>query len=173
MPFCAPLRRPYTWHARIIPGNDGLYEGPRDGSNAGLPAQGVMVHDDRGEGWATVAWLPDDPRTWWVGRYPFPPHTTYPALLGCAEVAFAADWRDRRCDLFLVETPARWAELAIGPKWPGPTACVLNWDARDSLRLWLGLVYGVHCETERLERLICTVLGGEGSRLRVRVKSGD
>ena len=166
MPFMQPFQRPHTWECRIIPGDDGLYQGAEHG--LGQLARGAMVHDDIGEAWGTVAWLPGEPHAWWLGRYPFYQEKGQPPVLGAAEIIFASEMG---ADLLLVETPARWVRLATLGPWDGPTACVLNWKRPAAVRLWLSLARGVWCENERLARKLDRLLDGRPATRRVRIRA--
>lgn len=153
--FSAPSTLPHIFRARIRPRPGGGFTFARDGDMACL----VNVPDDLGYFGDCVAWLPGNPSEWWMheGRLP---------ILGVPEVVFAGDVG---CDVFLVETPARYVELARCGRWPGACAVVLDWGTHDSLRLWLSLVRGVQCETSRLARVVEAVLRATPAWRRFRV----
>jgi hypothetical protein len=159
MPFSAPFMRPVTFRAPIQLRSDGRFTFACDGKAAWL----VNVADDLGYFADAVAWLPDNPAEWSMLQRRIP-------IMGAAEVLFAAEVG---CDLFLVETPGRWCEIACRGPWPGPCAVILDWDARDSLRLWLSLVRGVQCETPALARALGTVLCAAPARQRLRVELAE
>jgi hypothetical protein len=155
MPFASPFLRPRIFHTRIQLRPDGRFTFGRGGKMARL----VNVPDDFGWYGDCVAWMPGNDGEWWShqGRLP---------ILGLPEVMFAADVG---CDLYLVETPARWVELATTGPWPGPCAAILGWDARDSVCLWLSLVQAVRCESPSLAGHVRRLLGGRDRRQRVKI----
>lgn len=159
MPFTYPLIRPRLFQARIQPQPDGRFAFARDGEEACL----VNVPDDLGWYGDCVGWLDADPAEWWMQSRRLP-------ILGMPEIAFA---NDAACDLFLLATPARFFALGTTGPWPGPCAVILDWDARDSLRLWLSLVRGVRCETPALTRAMRGLLDAEPARQRLRIGLAD
>jgi hypothetical protein len=165
--FTAPFQRPRVYKASIIVDGKGCYRGAIKGREPGRLARVAVVDDDQGEPWAAVAWLTNNPVEWWIGKFPFPPHQSFPPIMGAAEVVFASDWD---ADLLLVETPDRWVELATSAVWAGPTACVLAWDRPDAVSEWLSLVKVVLCETPALARALKSVLGAVPAPQRLSVR---
>ena len=155
MPFVTPFLLPRLFRAPIRPQADGRFRFARGGETACL----ANIPDDLGYFGDCVAWMANNPGEWWMHERRLP-------ILALPELTFAADVG---CDVFVVEHPARWYELAWLGRWPGPCCAVLDWDARDSLRLWLSLVRGVQCETAELARAVEAVLRAAPVRQRLHI----
>ncbi len=147
MPFSAPFRRPVLIEADIEPYGRIIT---------------ASVVDEFGCYLDTVGWRPEASDEWWCLN-------GHGALLGLDELLFAEEVGS---DLFLVETPARWCAAATAGPWPGPAACILDWQRLDAVRLFLSLVGGVQCETIALARAVESALRVAPARQRLRIRCG-
>ena len=124
------LHKPGLSRLRIEPYSDGSFSFTPDGTVAHCAAvPGVYGRTED-----IVAWLPDDPESWWL-------HRRIGVVLGMASVECAEYLHE---PLRVFDTPADWIAAE------GHGACVLVWDA--SIAFYLPSDGRMICQSERVAR---------------------
>lgn len=130
------FHKPGLSRLRIEPYSDGSFSFTPDGTVAHCAAvPGVYGRTED-----IVAWLPDDPESWWL-------HRRIGVVLGMASVECAEYLHE---PLRVFDTPADWVAAE------GRGACILVWDA--SIAFYLPSDGRMICQSERLAQKLTRAL---------------